>query len=91
MPKNFDQSESWKIEFHCRHQHYIPFKSACSTEFKNVLGSKISENDDFLRKKFSNAQISLNELFTRFSTTKKTLWWPSMFYFDMDHPNIKLR
>ena len=41
MPKKFDQSESWKIEFHCRHQHYIPFKSACSTEFKTILGLKI--------------------------------------------------
>ena len=32
--KNFDYLESWKIEFHCRHQNYISFQSACSTEFK---------------------------------------------------------
>ena len=63
MPKNFDQSESWKIEFHCRHQHYIPFKSACSTEFKNVLGSKISENDDFLRKKILKCSNQLKQTF----------------------------
>ena len=39
--KKFDQSESWKIEFPCRHQNYIPFESACSTDFKTVLGFKI--------------------------------------------------
>ena len=41
MPKNFDQSESWKIEFHCRHQNYILFERACSTELKTGLDLKI--------------------------------------------------
>ena len=40
MPKNFDQSESWKIKFH-RHQKYVPFESTCSIEFKTGLGLKI--------------------------------------------------
>ena len=42
MPKNFDQSESWKNEFYFRHQNYIPFESTCFTEFKTGLGLKIS-------------------------------------------------
>ena len=41
MPKNFDQSEAWKIEVHRSHQDYISFESACSSEFKNGLGLKI--------------------------------------------------
>ena len=58
MPKNFDQSESWKIKF----QTYVPFESTCSIELKNGLGlaigyvvlekfrvenRKFSKNDDF--------------------------------------------
>ena len=69
MPKNFYQSESWKIEFHCRHQNYVPFESVCSTAFKTDLGLKIAyvvlekfwvknrkfrKNDDFMRKKNSH-------------------------------------
>ena len=72
MPKKFDQSESWKIEFHFRHENYIPFEIACSTEFKTVLGLKISyvvlekfwvknrklrKNDDFLRKRSDDLQF----------------------------------
>ena len=67
MPKNFDQSESWKIKF----QTYVPFESTCSIELKNGLGlaigyvvlekfrvenRKFSKNDDFFRKKFSFIQ-----------------------------------
>ena len=81
IPKNFDQSESWKIKFHFRYQNYILFESACSTEFKTGLGFKIGyvvlekfrvknrkfrKNDDFLRKNFSQAQISLCHFLTIF-------------------------
>ena len=63
ISKNFDQSDSWKIIFHCRHLNiYISFESACSTDFKTGLSLKIvyevlekfrvenrkfSKNDDF--------------------------------------------
>ena len=66
MPKNFDQSESWKIKFSCRPQTYVPFESTWSIEFKtglvfkigyvvlekfSVKNRKFSKNDDFFWKK----------------------------------------
>lgn len=41
ISKNFDQSDSWKIKFHWRHQIYTLFESACSTDFKTGLSVKI--------------------------------------------------
>ena len=41
MPKNFDQSESWKIKFHSKHKKRVSFESTCFIEFKTGLSLKI--------------------------------------------------
>ena len=41
MPKNFDLSVSWRIKFNRSYEKYVPFESACFTEFKTDLGLKI--------------------------------------------------
>ena len=73
MVKNFDQPESLKIKFHCRHQKYVPFESTSSIKLKTGLSVKIayivlekfwvenwkiSKKDDFFSKKNLSRQKS---------------------------------